>query len=258
MLKTVSSKNSLIPWGRNENGSNIFISSIGGDEMWLKPYYYDLFMNVAAHLQENIVVFTEMWSKACDQIEKNLRNELKRRLKNSNASHESIERVVNKFRGNAGEIMIEALVVNGVINLGMPGTYEPVDPAHEQFVDATMEKDGLPIGIQIKNYKYDNNIHREVLTKAAAMSDIWLRRDKKIPDDMILDFVKSPCQYVISTCKPSNDMLVDDYKNCVVFLGPDWLDDLKIQGNSKTGESSRWKIFRNVADEINGLTDPRI
>ena len=50
-----------------------------------------------------------------------------------------------------------------------------------------------------------------------------------------------------------NDTLTDRYLSSVVFLGPKWLDMKKIQGSVKTGENAKWKMFEQVADEIDSF-----
>ena len=85
------------------------------------------------------------------------------------------------------------------------------------------------------------------------MSDLWLRHDRKIKDEDILEFLKSPCQYIISMTDVKNDILTDRYLSSVVFLGPKWLDMKKIQGSVKTGENAKWKMFEQIADEIDSF-----
>lgn len=45
----------LVSWKRNENMSNIYVSAIGGDEMFLKPYYVSVFENCANFLKSKKV-----------------------------------------------------------------------------------------------------------------------------------------------------------------------------------------------------------
>jgi hypothetical protein len=144
------------------------------------------------------------------------------------------------------------LANEGILDFIKPGSYKPVDPDNEQYIDAEAigNRNGLPIGIQIKNYNEFSRVGREVLTKASAMSDLWLRRDKRIADEDILDFVKTPCQYIISTVDPSTEMLCDDYRSSVVFCGPKWFESKKLQGSSKLGTGTMWRMFKDVADML--------
>lgn len=256
MLKTVSSENSLVYWDKNQNKSNIFVSALGGDKLFLKPLYVKFFSEMAEELKKKPTVFVKLWSKMCDEARREVENAIRLKVQTSGTpvSPEALAVVSAKFRGNVGEIMVEALVNAGIINLGTPGTYAPVDPTNERFIDATIEKDGLPIGIQIKNYTVHELVGQEVLTKAEAMDSHWLRVEKRIPRDKVLEFLESPSQYVLSLSNAKNDLIVEDVKNAVVFLGPAWFDNLKIQGSSKTGESPRWKVFQQIADEISALS----
>ena len=145
------------------------------------------------------------------------------------------------------------LAEKGILDFIEPGSYVPVDPENERFVDGEGLRNGLPVGIQVKNYSKGNLVGSEVLVKAAAMSDLWLRHDRKIKDEDILEFLKSPCQYIVSMTDIKNDTLTDRYLSSVVFLGPKWLDMKKIQGSVKTGENAKWKMFEQVADEIDSF-----
>ena len=80
--------------------------------------------------------------------------------------------------------------------------------------------------------------------KAAAQSDLWMRRDK-MPN---LDLT-SPCQYIISTSE-AESCLAERFNGSVVFLGPKWLDSKRITGSSKTKESAKWMMFAEVAEFV--------
>lgn len=261
-MQTISSNKSLIPWNRNTNKSDIYVSALGGDELFIKPYMERVFSYMAGVFKAGPTKsFVETWLKAVDSVSASLESELTDRVQKSLPAiskadlQASVDRVTTKFKGNVGEIMVEMLAENGILNFIKPGSYTTVDPDHEQFVDAEAVRDGLPIGIQIKNYSH-KKVEREVLTKAAAMSDLWLRRDKRIRDEDVLDFIKTPCQYVISTADVSSDLLLEDYKNSVVILGPKWLDSQKIQGSVKSGEAAMWRMFKAAADEIGSYMMP--
>ena len=64
------------------------------------------------------------------------------------------------------------------------------------------------------------------------------------------DWIVTP-HYNLTDVK--NDILTDRYLSSVVFLGPKWLDMKKIQGSVKTGENAKWKMFEQVADEIDSF-----
>ena len=236
----------LVSWKRNENMSNIYASAVGGDEMFLKPHYAAVFED-CANLLKNAKVnsFVEnVWQPICDGACSDVRTAVSRV---ANVDISAIDRVVAKFRGNLGEMLVEMLAENGMLDFIKFGTYDPVDPTREEFFDATAKRNGLPIGIQVKNYSKFNKVGLEVFLKAAAQSDLWLRRDQ-IPN---LDMT-SPCQYVISTSEASLG-LEERFKGSVVFLGPKWLDSKRITGSTKTKESAKWMMFAEVANAVNKI-----
>lgn len=236
----------LVSWKRNENMSNIYVSTVGGDEMFLKPHYAAVFED-CANLLKNAKVnsFVEnVWQPICDGACSDVRTAVSRV---ANVDISAIDRVVAKFRGNLGEMLVEMLAENGLLDFIKPGTYDPVDPTREEFFDATAKRNGMPVGIQVKNYSKFNKVGLEVFLKAAAQSDLWLRRDQ-IPN---LDMT-SPCQYVISTSEASLG-LEERFKGSVVFLGPKWLDSKRITGSTKTKESAKWMMFAEVANAVNKI-----
>ena len=233
----------LVSWKRNENMSNIYVSTVGGDEMFLKPHYAAVFED-CANLLKNAKVnsFVEnVWQPICDGACSDVRTAVSRV---ANVDISAIDRVVAKFRGNLGEMLVEMLAENGLLDFIKPGTYDPVDPTREEFFDATAKRNGMLVGIQVKNYSKFNKVGLEVFLKAAAQSDLWLRRDQISNLDMT-----SPCQYVISTSEASLG-LEERFKGSVVFLGPKWLDSKRITGSTKTKESAKWMMFAEVAEFI--------
>ena len=97
----------LVSWKRNENMSNIYVSAIGGDEMFLKPYYAAVFENCANILKSKKVnSFVEnVWQPICDDACKSVHNAVSNACRSADIS--SIDRVVNKFRGNLGEMLVD-------------------------------------------------------------------------------------------------------------------------------------------------------
>ncbi len=241
----------LVAWKRNENMSNIYVSAVGGDEMFLKSHYAAVFED-CANLLKNAKVNSfvdNVWQPICDDACRSVQNAV------SNACHgshidvdeASVNRVTTKFRGNLGEMLVEMLAENGLLDFIKPGTYDPVDPTREEFFDATAKRNGMLVGIQVKNYSKFNKVSLEVFLKAAAQSDLWLRRDQMPNLDMT-----SPCQYIISTSE-AESCLDDRFKGSVVFLGPKWLDSKRITGSTKTRESAKWMMFAEVAEAVNKI-----
>ena len=238
----------LVAWKRNENTSHIYVSAVGGDEMFLKPYYVSVFKECANTLKNTKAnSFVEnVWQPICDDACKSVHKAVSDACRSNGIDVDisSIERVVNKFRGNLGEILVEMLAENGLLDFIKPGTYDPVDPTREEFFDATAKRNGMLVGIQVKNYSKFNKVGLEVFLKAAAQSDLWMRRDK-MPN---LDLT-SPCQYIISTSE-AESCLAERFNGSVVFLGPKWLDSKRITGSSKTKESAKWMMFAEVAEFV--------
>ena len=240
----------LVSWKRNENMSNIYASTVGGDEMFLKPHYAAVFED-CANLLKNAKVnsFVEnVWQPICDGACSDVRTAVSRV---ANADISAIDRVVAKFRGNLGEMLVEMLAENGLLDFIKPGTYDPVDPTREEFFDATAKRNGMLVGIQVKNYSKFNKVGLEVFLKAAAQSDLWLRRDEMCKS-CLEEFTSSPCQYVISTSEASLG-LEERFNGSVVFLGPKWLDSKRITGSTKTKESAKWMMFVEVANAVNKI-----
>ena len=240
----------LVSWKRNENMSNIYASAVGGDEMFLKPHYAAVFEDCANLLKSaKVNSFVEnVWQPICDGACSDVRTAVSRV---ANADISAIDRVVAKFRGNLGEMLVEMLAENGMLDFIKFGTYEPVDPTREEFFDATAKRNGMLVGIQVKNYSKFNKVGVEVFLKAAAQSDLWLRRDEMCKS-CLEDFTSSPCQYVISTSEASLG-LEERFKGSVVFLGPKWLDSKRITGSTKTKESAKWMMFAEVANAVNKI-----
>lgn len=249
-MQTITSDKNLICWKRNANSSNIALSSLNGNDMILKEHYRNVFAKVAETLHEGPKAkFLPIWIKACNEEYAAVIKHLDQVLRSNDCfvATDCLNLVAIKFRGNLGEILIEMLANEGILDFIKPGSYKPVDPDNEEYIDAEAVRNGLPIGIQIKNYGEFSRVGREVLTKASAMSDLWLRRDKRIADEDILEFVKTPCQYIISTVDPSTEMLCDDYKSSVVFRGPKWFESKKLHGSTKLGTMPMWRMFSDVA-----------
>ena len=240
----------LVSWKRNENMSNIYVSTVGGDEMFLKPHYAAVFEDCANLLKSaKVNSFVEnVWQPICDGACSDVRTAVSRV---ANADISAIDRVVAKFRGNLGEMLVEMLAENGLLDFIKPGTYDPVDPTREEFFDATAKRNGMLVGIQVKNYSKFNKVGLEVFLKAAAQSDLWLRRDEMCKS-CLEEFTSSPCQYVISTSEASLG-LEERFKGSVVFLGPKWLDSKRITGSTKTKESAKWMMFAEVANAVNKI-----
>lgn len=248
-MKTISSDKNLVVWKRNKNESNIELPVLGGDQYFLKPMYSHLFVACADILKtKKIASFVKTWQKLVDDECQNVKNSIRNATRDFKVSDSALDLVVNKFRGNAGEILVEMLAENGMLsNICKPGTYTPVDPDNERFIDAEGIRNGMPVGIQIKNYNAFSFVKHETFIKSAAMDSIWIRQEKRPAD--LGEFISTPGQYIISLSE-TQDIFCEMYRNIVVFLGPKWFESLKIQGSIKTGESAKWQMFRETAQLI--------
>lgn len=195
----------------------------------------------------------KLWQKLCHEQRIALENALKLKLSKLKNTDDNIRCVADKFLGNAGEILAEALFKAGLFSDIIDGsTYEPVDPQHERFIDATADSasDGLPIGIQVKNY-ICTKVKKETFDKLSAEDSKWLREDKRIPEDKIQLFLASPHMMIFSMTEAENDLSVDSSRNSVMFIGPKDIDRLHLQGSAVNRKSlTRWKLFNDIAAEI--------
>jgi len=122
-MKTISSDKSLVKWQQNINGSNI----TQVDENFLRENFIAAFGQLAefAAVEGPKASFIDAWhsicSISCDALVDKLAQICRDR--------ECIDKVVNKFRGNMGEIMAEKVFeLFGIQWDIMPGTYDTVDP----------------------------------------------------------------------------------------------------------------------------------
>ena len=247
-MKTVSSKNSLIPWIRNMNGSNI--SNV--DSLILKENYISVFSKLFDYTSssEAKVKFLEVWHHLVNEECKAIR----KKLKNYSSDMASIILVENKFRGNVGEIFAERIFTDFGYNFDIiPSTYDAVDPANEEFVDAIAKHpiDNLPIGIQIKNYHRDhkdfreNTVSRETFVKSMAMTTHWVQDGKFIDFEKLPEFFKIPRQIIFSYTNIGDSRLLNDYAGSVRFIGPNKIEKLNFEQKSY--------LFQQIVQEISSI-----
>lgn len=244
-MKTISSKNSLIYWIRNINGSNI--SNV--NSLILKENYISVFSKLFDLTSSNgiKVKFLEMWHHLINEECKAVCN----KLKNYSSDPNSIALVVNKFRGNIGEIFAEKIFTDFGYNFDIiPTTYDTVDPANEEFLDAVAKHpiDNLPIGIQIKNYHKDfleNTVSRETFVKSMAMTTHWVQDTKLIDYEKLPDFFKIPRQIIFSYTNIGNSSLLSDYVGSVRFIGPKEIAKLNFE--------QKPYLFQQIVLEISSI-----
>lgn len=249
-MKTISSEKSLIIWGRNANRTNI---TKVPDKYYLKEDYLKVFMQLrdwAAGEGSNYSVFIKKWHDINTRVCTELASKLVADHKES--SDEEILAVINKFRGNVGEIMAEKIFTSFSSDFDVvDGSYETVDPDNEMFVDAKCISrfDKMPLGVQVKNYKqndgHSNPVVRETFVKSIAMTTIWLQDLKLIDKDSIVNFISRPRQIIFSFTDVSDGRLLTDYAGSTMFYGPHKINKLELHNKS-------W-VFDDIVKEIESL-----
>lgn len=252
-MKTISSDKSLVLFDQNRSSSNIHHINDGiGTKLLLKDNYFNVFNTLAEELKtKQYVSFVKLWHKVCDKECSIVKAKLRALILNDYEDAEpDIEAVVKKFRGNLGEIFAEMFFTNNMFQLVDGSSYEPVDPTNERFIDATSVStaDGLPIGIQVKNYNVEL-VKKETFDKAAAEDSYWLRVDKKIKPEDFSAYLSSPHQLILSFTD-TQSLFKTSHADVVMFLGPKDIDNAKIQGDIKHKFPSKWQLFKKIADEI--------
>jgi len=254
-MKTISSSStSLIYWKQTENKSNISITGFNGNELVLKPVYHDVFASIASELKSTkCTKLIPLWQKTMSEAEAKLRQLMANAILNhSSKDADSIDRVVFKFRGNCGEIFAEKLFTSGLAaDVCKLGSYVPVDPHHEEGIDATgiSPVSNMKIGIQVKNFSEKNKVKLEVFRTAGDESDKIVHSLENA--EQVLAYLKCPGQIIFSFTN-ADKILVESYKNRVMFLGPDYIESKKLCG--MPGSScGNWTFFQDIADEINSI-----
>ena len=106
--------------------------------------------------------------------------------------------------------------------------------------------DGMPIGVQVKNYAVHpgktNAVSWEVFTKSMAMTTYWLQCSDLVKPENLAEFLSSPRQFIFSFTPVSYDIIADNYKKAVKFIGPADIDKLDLQHKAYA--------FKQIADEI--------
>lgn len=244
-MQTVSSSKSLIFWSQNINGSNI--TSVKNN-LFLKESYLNVFNELKTRTSSDgiKIKFLNMWHSIInDECEK-----LNNKLLGISANKNNIQLVINKFRGNLGEILAEKLFLYFGRNFGVvPSSYIPVDPTNEEFIDAQgrCPSDNLPIGIQIKNYASYNCVNRETFIKSMAMSTHWIQNKKIIDFEKLTQFYSMPRQIIFSFTDVADTRILTDYAESTRFIGPKEIKKLNLENRNNS------YIFDEIFTEISNL-----
>lgn len=255
-MQTVSSSpsTSLIYWNQNANKSNLSEANFNGNALVLKPFYFKVFSSIASALKDNHVTkFISLWQDTMSEAESELRPFISNAFLNHTADDAKMaERVVNKFRGNCGEIFAEKLFTSGLgADVCKVGSYVPVDPHHEEGVDATgvSNVSGLKIGIQVKNFS-SGEVDIDVFRTAGDESDKLSHSLESV--EQFKDFLRCPSQVILSFTD-ARKIIVQQYEKRVRFLGPSYIESRGLCG--KQGNAcGNWTFFQDIADEISILS----
>jgi len=244
-MNTITSNKSLVFWKQNINGSNITTVK----PLFLKENYLSVFeqIKIRTDINDSKTKFLNIWHYIINNECKIIDN----KLKHYTTDNESINLVINKFRGNIGEIFVEKLFIDFGMNFDVvPSSYVPVDPTHEEYIDAEgiHPADGFPVGIQIKNYSKDfkeNQVNRLIFSKSMAMTTHWLQDNKKVDPDNFIKFLKIPRQIIFSFTDVKDHRVLTDYQGSVRFIGPKTIEKLDLTNKSY--------IFEQIISEISSL-----
>ena len=265
-MKTISHPTeSLILWDSNRNKSNIHNDGKTEMKLFLKESYLRVFSTMSNELADKtkqLVSLCKLWHKVvedeCKAVRKSchtlILHDYEEAEDDIQRVEDDIQRAVDKFRGNLGEIFAEALFTSGYgVDICDPSSYTPVDPKHERFSDAdALAPDGLPIGVQIKNYNVSSVPH-EVFVKAAAEDRLRIA-EGRIPQNQVLEYLSQPRQVILSFTDTIDIFKKDDtLKKVVVFLGPKYIESKHLHGDPELGTPANWRFFKKIADEISSL-----
>lgn len=264
-LTTLTGDKSLILAQQTLNRSNI----LGLGDLFFKDNYFNVFDQIARDFESataSFNTFTDKWQEVIAIEEALIKQQLikylttalsKSEITDEDKSH--INLILNKFRGNCGEIFAEAFFRKGFMSsLGIESIYDPVDPTNERYDDGRSYSmaDGLPIGIQVKTFsKHTSSAinSQEIFNKTTAM---YVRTLLSLSDSDKLKFMTQPRQIIFSFTDFAEDYIQEDYKETTLFIGPKFINKANLQGNFKKGLKPNYKFFKDIADTIeNSVAD---
>lgn len=261
-MNTITSDNSLIYFEQNSNKSNIGANGETSITLVLKPYYYKVFNTIANEFKstdKRYASFVKVWQNTCKDVckeaKKALENYVKVCKKIDADTKDSINLVLSRFRKNLGMILTEALITKNILRINAE-QFTVNHDCYEQ-IDATMEINGMPASIQVKNHnsvaKYTNNCEKrddDYISHALAQNGKWFSDKTKISDEMLVKYRATPRQFVISFTQ-TNPLVVKKHYKSVAYFGPSDIDRLHLQGTSRF--PGNWKFFEDIANEIEAV-----
>ena len=287
MLKTITnnSKQSLIYWDQNKNGSNFEVSIFNGNERALQPFYENFFQNLRdliklGEVKSNLIpLWNDNMDNQLNEVNEFLKKSIvdytginywdeKKREENNvndltkNEIETRISFILNKFRGNCGEILTEAIIqyYPGVFGI-IPNTYQPVNPHEDyEYMDASALNSStkMPVGIQVKCWK-EKKLDWGVFGKALIASRLNLQKFLEKPNPQIfahehffefnqIEFSKYPDQIIFSFTDPKENLFLRKTNRIIKFFGPKEIENLDIVRNDN------WVLFNDIVTEIRKLS----
>lgn len=248
-MKTVSAdlNTSLIYWKQTCNKYELGYSKAAELKIDLDRYFIESYADVFKEIENKLIAskkvsFVKLWKDVLNSKLSKLRKKISTDFAPVNIESENVDKMINKFRGNCGEILIEKLVEVGYFSKYFKN-YIPIDPNHEDYTDASADElNGKgKIGIQIKNFN-TTKIERTIIEKAAIMDSIWIRNKKAS-----LDYIS---QIIISFTDRDDDYKIADLKNCHIFIGPKEIDNFDLTGKLFEQNGSNHNLFKELYTEI--------
>lgn len=270
-MKTISSSpsTSLIYWNQNRNGTQLTDINFEDGALALKKFYFDVFNKIAQHLKNaNFLNIIPLWHITLnDVIDNNLRPLIRDAIFNhsSNDYKDITERIVNKFRGNCGEIFAEKFFSDNYDKICKNGSYMPVDPNNEKGTDAfaISKFSGREIGIQVKNYRADFTDKYKLIQEKKIDIDVFRtagyeafrlmhRLNNELDGEQLKDYMNYESYVIFSFTDVRNKSFIEDTKGSIKFIGPNDIRSVMNIGSFKSS-SGNWRFFKDIADEINCL-----
>lgn len=258
-LTTLTGDKSLILTQQTLNRSNI----LGLEDLFFKNNYFNVFNRIANDFESTakpFATFTDKWQEVIEVEEALIKQQLIKYLTTSLSKSEitdedksHINLILNKFRGNCGEIFAEAFFREGFMSsFGIKNIYEPVDPTNERYDDGRSYsmRDGLPIGIQVKTFSKHTSSAinpREIFDKTVTMYTLTLL---SLSDSDKLKFMTQPRQIIFSFTDFAEDYIKKDYEIITLFVGPKDINKANLQGNFKKGLTPNYTFFKDIAEAI--------
>nr|DAL61258.1 MAG TPA_asm: hypothetical protein [Caudoviricetes sp.] len=255
----------LCTWRATTNKSNIG-PSLAEEPIWddkIKSLHIRVFEHMLDMSKKGLGNWSKAWNNIMDEVIKGstgLEDYLKSQRPGVDKS--SIDRVVNKFRGNAFEIFAEALTLgNYLAQEDVAPIYNPPEsPLHEERFDASTYSASNPLitmNIQVKNWageRKEYGVGWDVIEDLEALDNRNRRRYHKEHPEWVNDldteeeWESRPRQIIISSgeLSPKGEEALDkeEHNSIVTFVGA--------RAISKRLGPKPVAFFKNIVNELKG------